>query len=76
MSESGIIRGAGTLGARQLRFLARDILPLVNAVIVGFGLDPGISDLDDEQPVWLSIPLGEYRRAVRLKPQLEATDAR
>ncbi len=58
---------------RQLRFLARDVLPLVDFVIKGFTPDPGTSDLDDEQPIHVMIPLGEYRRCQRLKPQLEAS---
>ena len=56
---------------RNLRFLARDILPLVRAVCEAFTADPGISDLDDEQPLNITIPLGEYRRAVRLLHELE-----
>lgn len=58
---------------RQLRFLARDILPLVDFVLNGFSPDPGTSDLDDEQPIHIMIPFGEYRRCQRLKPQLEAS---
>ena len=50
----------------QLGFLVRDITPLVRAVRDGFTTDRGTSDLDDEQPIHVCIPLGEYRRAVRL----------
>jgi hypothetical protein len=56
---------------QQVRFLARDVLPIVKAVCEGFTPDPGTSDLDDEQPVHITIPLGEYRRAVRLLHELE-----
>jgi hypothetical protein len=55
---------------RQLRFLARDVLPLVLAVQGGFVYDPGQSDLDDEQPIHVSMTLGDYRRACRLAPEL------
>ena len=56
---------------QQVRFLARDVLPIVKAVCEGFTPDPGTSDLDNEQPVHITIPLGEYRRAVRLLHELE-----
>lgn len=56
---------------RNLRFLVRDILPLVRAVKEGFEYDPGHSDLDNEQPIHVRMTLGEYRRAVRLLHELE-----
>jgi len=56
---------------QQVRFLARDVLPIVKAVCEGFTPDPGTSDLDNEQPIHVCIPLGEYRRAVRLLHELE-----
>lgn len=56
---------------QQLRFLARDLLPLLKAVRGGFQPDPGTSDLDNEQPTWVNIPLGEYRRCVRLLHEVE-----
>lgn len=52
---------------RQLRFLSRDILPVLVAVCQGYSYNPGDSDLDDEQPIHVSITLGDYRRASRLK---------
>ncbi len=55
---------------QQLRFLARDAKPLVQAVVAGFTYDPGHSDLDNEQPINVRLPLGEYRRAVRLLHQI------
>ena len=48
-----------------------DVLPLLRAVVGSFVPDPGTSDLDDEQPCRITIPLGEYRRAVRLLFALE-----
>lgn len=55
----------------QLHFLERDITPLFRAVVKGMEEDPGHSDLDDEQPVHVTIPLGEYRRAKRILYELE-----
>jgi hypothetical protein len=41
---------------QQLRFLARDVLPILKAVCAGFTPDPGTSDLDDEQHIWVGMP--------------------
>lgn len=57
---------------QQLRFLARDVLPVLQAVANGMAYDPGHSDLDDEQPIHVRMTLGDYRRALRLKRELEA----
>jgi hypothetical protein len=56
---------------QAIRFLSRDVLPLLQAVKDGYDYDPGDSDSDDEQPIRVSITLGEYRRAVRLLPEVE-----
>ena len=56
---------------QQLRFMARDVLPVLRAVCDGMVYDPGHSDLDDEQPIHVSMTLGDYRRASRLKYELE-----
>jgi hypothetical protein len=56
---------------QNLGFLERDIYPLVDAVVKGFTYYPDHSDLDDEQPIHVSISLGDYRRAMRLKHELE-----
>lgn len=58
----------------QLGILVRDVTPLVRTVRDGFTTDHGTSDLDDEQPTWVCIPLGEYRRAVRLLYELERSE--
>ena len=58
---------------QQLIVLVRDVTPLVRAVKDGFDYDPGHSDLDDEQPIHVSMTLGEYRRASRLLYELEKT---
>jgi hypothetical protein len=55
---------------QQLGFLVRDVLPAIEAICKGFTYDPGHSDLDDEQPINVSITLGDYRRALRLAYQL------
>ena len=51
---------------QQIGFLQRDVFPLLEAVRYGYEYDPGDSDLDDEQPISVSITLGDYRRASRL----------
>ena len=60
---------------QQLGFLSRDVLPLLEAVHAGYEYDPGSSDLDDEQPIYVRIPLGEYRRARRLRHELLKVNA-
>lgn len=56
---------------QQLHFLVRDVLPVLVAVTNGYTYDPGPSDLDDEQPINVRVTLGDYRRASRLKYELE-----
>jgi len=56
---------------QQLRFLSRDVLPILQAITRGYTYDPGSSDLDDEQPINVRMTLGDYRRASRLKFELE-----
>ncbi len=60
-----------TTDAQQLAFLARDVLPVLQAVCNGFVYDPGHSDLDDKQPIAVHMTLGDYRRASRLKFEVE-----
>jgi hypothetical protein len=55
---------------RLLR-IEKDVLPLLKAIVNGMYYDPGHSDLDNEQPVNVSIPLGAYRLAERLLYKLE-----
>ena len=53
----------------------RDSLALIaRAVVAGMDEDPGHSDLDNEQPIHVCIPLGEYRRAKRLLYRIEHPD--
>ena len=56
---------------QQLHFLIRDVLPVLAAVCSGYVYDPGSSDLDDEQSITVRMDLGTYRRASRLKYELE-----
>lgn len=63
-----------TTATQQLHFLARDIKPLLDEVVRAYDYNPGSSDLDDEQPVTLTVTLGAYRRASRLKYQIEALE--
>ena len=54
---------------------AYEIIALREALGViakGFTYDPGHSDLDDEQPIHVSMTLGDYRRAVRLLHEVQA----
>lgn len=37
-------------------------LHLLKRLLAGFTADPGTSDLDDEQPIHLSILLGDWRK--------------
>jgi hypothetical protein len=56
---------------QNIRFMARDVLTVLNTVCAGFTYDPGHSDLDDEQPIHVRMTLGDYRAAVRLKRELD-----
>ena len=58
---------------QQIRFLSRDVLPVLSAVAEGYDYNPGSSDLDDDQPVCVRMTLGDYRRAARIKAELEKT---
>jgi hypothetical protein len=60
-----------TTSEQQLGFLSRDVLPVLQSVCAGYKYDPGSSDLDDEQPINVRMTLGDYRRASRLKHELE-----
>jgi sigma54-dependent transcription regulator len=55
----------------QLPIFIADVYPVLCAVCSGFTYDPGHSDLDNEQPITVSMTLGDYRRASRLKYELE-----
>lgn len=42
--------------------MTRDFTAALRAVVNGFTTDPGTTDLDDDQPIQVSIKLGDYRR--------------
>ncbi len=44
---------------------------VLKAVVAGMDEDPGHSDLDNEQPIHVSMTLGDYRRAQSLLYELE-----
>lgn len=50
----------------------KKLLSLARAIRHGFTPDPGHSDLDDEQPINVSITLGDYRTACILLTLVEA----
>ncbi len=65
VAETGIMRG--DQGIADAAFIVRaanshaDLLPLARTVAAAYPNDPGTSDLDDEQPV--TITLGTVRKA-------------
>jgi len=42
--------------------MTNTLFKALEAVENGFDNNPGISDLDDEQPVWVRMSLGDWRR--------------
>jgi len=54
-----------SLSDRSLRTRGLVLNDLIHCIIAGFSYDPGSSDLDDEQPIWVRMHLGDYRRACR-----------
>jgi hypothetical protein len=46
----------------DLLVIARDAHKLMTEVKAGFEYDPGHSDLDNEQPIHVTITLGAYRK--------------
>jgi hypothetical protein len=59
--------------ARKAREQSRpiEILAALKAVVDGYDYNPGDSDLDNEQHISVRMTLGDYRRAARLKHELE-----
>jgi hypothetical protein len=47
----------------------------LHEAVAGFLEDPGASDLDDEQPIWIRAQLGQYRRWKRLLDNPESIEA-
>ena len=44
----------------------KETVKLFKVILAGYAYDPGSSDLDDEQPIHVSMTLGDYRRIQRL----------
>lgn len=57
--------------AMRIKYQRDQLAHVAKAVCEGFAEDPGTSDLDNEQPIHVCIPLGEYRRARLLLYELE-----
>ena len=58
---------------QQLSNLARNVLPLLEAVDNGYPYNPGDSDLDNEQIIHVRMTLGDYRRASGLLYEVKKT---
>ena len=56
---------------QQLHFLEGNAHLILAELCAGYDYNPGSSDLDDEQPIHVSMTLGGYRRAKRLLRELE-----
>lgn len=54
-----------------MNVFTRDLPALLKAVTNGYTYDPGSSDLDDEQPIYVRMTLGDYRKARRLQYEIE-----
>ena len=59
------------IGSERLSMVARAALPICQAIVEGYDYNPGDSDLDNEQPITVSMTLGDYRKASSLKYHLE-----
>lgn len=55
---------------QQLNFLANNVVPILVALTDGYSYDPGDSDLDNEQTIYVRLALGDFRDAVRLLAEL------
>lgn len=53
------------------RLISTKVLPVLEVLRDGFRPDPVTSDLDDHQPINVSMPLGYYRRAVSVLHELK-----
>lgn len=51
---------------------ARLLLEALKVCAAGFAPDPGTSDLGNEQPIYLRITLGDYRRMGHIISKAEA----
>ena len=70
MSEMTIFHGR----VAELRAVAKSIDRLLerlrfaeNLILSGFDDNPGVSDLDDEQPITVRMTLGDYRKVRNMR---------
>lgn len=59
-----------TSASQQLGFLGRNALSVIEKFTKGFTYDPGHSDLVDEQPINITVDLGDIRAALQLEHEL------
>ncbi len=48
-----------------------ELIELLRVIKDGYDYNPGSSDLDNEQPIHVSMHLGDYRKAYRLLWEME-----
>ena len=58
------------MNTAELHWRVKSLEEALADVVSRFEDHPGISDLDDEQPITVRMSLGEYRRATRLYYEL------
>lgn len=51
------------------------IISVLQAIKTGYDYNPGDSDLDNEQPIHVSMTLGDYRKAWRLLHSISVAPA-
>ena len=56
----------------DIAYALRSLEILATAIVKGFETDPGHSDLDNEQPINVSMTLGDYRKARNVLHALKA----
>lgn len=56
---------------QQLGLLERHVVDHLQVIADGYDYDPGDSDLDDEQPIFVRMTLGDYRKMGSLLHELK-----
>lgn len=51
---------------------APELAKMLREFVSAFKYDPGHSDLDNEQPIHITVPLGTWRRASRLLTKVQS----
>jgi len=65
------IDGPATERSRRQSWITQTIEIVVRAVVAGFKDDPGTSDLDGEQPIWVGMKLKTWRNAKGVVAELD-----